>query len=317
MKLSKKYYGLISRITFAIFFAVLGFASSNRIYFEDGPLFKVPCLGESVIALVFGLVAVYLLPIWIKNFLSWLRRIIALEVRRIIYDYWTQQSKKMSEAKRKRQKEKKRKKSKSVNQLISESVILDTSVIIDGRILTVIKTGFLDNPLVVPSFVIDELQKISDSSEEIRRKRGRRGFEMLDKIGTSTGSAREYTVIDKEIGKKDVDKELIKLAKKMKAKIATVDFNMGKAAKAKGVEILNINDLAGGLRIDLIPGQKIKIEVVQKGKERAQGVGYLPDGTMIVVEDGGGLVGKKVGVTITRSLQTSAGRMFFARRVTD
>lgn len=317
MRLSPELSRAIARTILGLFFTVLGFALSNRFLFEEKPLFKTPFLGEAVFAIALGLFSVYLLPHWIRNATLWLRKIIALEVRQIVFDFWNEQSRRMAESRRRKQ-EKKKKKAKKLSAIGSPTtaspILLDTSAVIDGRIVEVIKTGFLDNPILVPSFIIDELQKISDSKDDLRRKRGRRGFEVLEEIKNESLKASSYSVIEHDIKDKDVDKELVKLAKKIKAKIATVDFNLNKASNAKGVRVLNINDLASAIRIDLIPGEKVNVKLVQKGKEETQGVGYLPDGTMIVVEDGGDLIDKKVEVKITRAFQTSAGRMFFARR---
>lgn len=192
-------------------------------------------------------------------------------------------------------------------------MILDTSAIIDGRITEVAKTGFLDGTLIVPSFILGELQHIADSADPMRRSRGRRGFEVIDELKKlGDGVKVEVTGIDfPKIDK--ADDKLIALGKRLHARVITTDYNLNKVAKISGVRILNVNELANSIKTVLLPGERMTIKVIQEGKERHQGVGYLQDGTMVVVEGGAKLVGQTVETEVARVFQTVAGRMIFVR----
>ncbi len=193
-------------------------------------------------------------------------------------------------------------------------LILDTSSIIDGRILDVARTGFLDGVVLVPNFVLTELQQVSDSSDSIKRARGRKGFEVLENLKKIDGL--KYVVWEKEVAGKEVDDKLIRLGKTTKGKIVTCDFNLNRVATLRGLKVLNINELSNALKTITLPGEKVEIKVVQKGKDVKQGVGYLDDGTMVVVENGSKLVGEKISVETTKMIQNPAGRIIFGRIVT-
>jgi uncharacterized protein YacL len=191
-----------------------------------------------------------------------------------------------------------------------EPKVLDTSVIIDGRVLDIVRSGFLEGPLLLPRFVLRELQLIADSADPLRRTRGRRGLEVL--------SALQETV-PIEIVERDpediaqVDAKLVRLAQERGAKLVTNDFNLNRVAHVEGVSVLNINELANALKPVLLPGEELRVAVIREGREPHQGVGYLDDGTMIVIENGRRLIGDTVDVAVTSALQTNAGRMIFAR----
>ena len=190
--------------------------------------------------------------------------------------------------------------------------ILDTSAIIDGRIADVVDTGFLEGTLVIPQFVLKELQHIADSHDPIRRSRGRRGLEVLKRLQENTRVKVKITHQDfHKI--KDVDEKLLTLTKRMKGKVITTDYNLSQVAKLQEIEVLNVNELAGALRPVVLPGEEMEVFILRQGKEPRQGVGYLEDGTMIVVEDGREYIGKKVKIAVTSLLQTSSGRMIFGR----
>ena len=190
--------------------------------------------------------------------------------------------------------------------------ILDTSVIIDGRIADVCKTGFLDGTLVVPHFILRELQQIADSADSIKRNRGRRGLDILEKIKTVPGLTVQ--VVEKDYPEvKEVDLKLIELAKELSAKIVTNDFNLNKVAQLRGVEVLNINELANSLKPVVLPGETMKVFILKEGKEYNQGVAYLDDGTMVVVDNARRMIGKTVETQVTSVLQTTAGKMIFGR----
>ncbi|WP_017729624.1 PIN/TRAM domain-containing protein [Halalkalibacterium ligniniphilum] len=193
-----------------------------------------------------------------------------------------------------------------------ELKILDTSVIIDGRIADICKTGFLEGTLVIPAFVLEELQHIADSSDVLKRNRGRRGLDILNKIQKELPIKVEIYEGDfEEI--QEVDSKLIKLAKILSGVVVTNDFNLNKVCELQGVAVLNINDLANAVKPVVLPGEEMKVQVIKDGKEQNQGVAYLDDGTMIVVEGGRDYIGKHIDVIVTSVLQTSAGRMIFAK----
>ena len=195
-------------------------------------------------------------------------------------------------------------------------VLLDTSVIIDGRIADIAKTGFLRGPLLVPRFVLNELQYIADSADPLRRNRGRRGLAILHDL--QEGEICELRVIEEDIPHvRQVDEKLIRLAKRLRVPILTNDYNLNRVATLQGVEVLNINELANAVKTVLLPGESIDIHIIQEGKEPDQGVGYLEDGTMVVVQQGRNFVGRTIRVTVTKVLQTSAGRMIFAQPVQE
>lgn len=190
--------------------------------------------------------------------------------------------------------------------------ILDTNILIDGRIYDLVKTGFLEGTLLVPNFVLYELQYIADSGESIKRVRGRRGLDILNKLRSEKIVPIEMYDGDFE-DIPEVDSKLIALAKKVDGVIVTNDYNLNKVIQFQNVDVLNINNLAKSLRPRVIPGEKLKVVVVKKGTERQQGVAYLDDGTMVVVEDGRYFMNKPIEVEVTSALQTDAGRMIFAR----
>jgi uncharacterized protein YacL len=190
-------------------------------------------------------------------------------------------------------------------------LLLDTSVIIDGRITDVAKTGFLLGTLAVPRFVLNELQYIADSADTLRRNRGRRGLEVLDKLQNT--SEVEIHFIDQDPGDAtQVDDKLISLARHTGAIVVTNDYNLNRVARLQGVQILNINELANAVKSVFLPGEEIPLRIIQEGKESGQGVGYLEDGTMVVVENGRRLINQEVLVQVTKVLQTNAGRLIFA-----
>lgn len=193
----------------------------------------------------------------------------------------------------------------------NREIVVDTSVLIDGRIADIAKTGFLPGHLVIPRIILSELQNIADSDEPMRRAKGRRGLDVIQEIKKET-KVKVETVSDDAPEHDAVDAKLIHIAKKRGADVLTTDYNLNKVAKIEGVRVLNINELSQAIRPVILPGEEMEIKVVQAGKEQNQGVGYLPDGTMIVIERGDKLVGSTVKVVIKRVLQTAAGKMFFA-----
>ncbi len=190
--------------------------------------------------------------------------------------------------------------------------ILDTSVIIDGRIADICETGFLDGTLVIPQFVLKELQFVADSADSLKRNRGRRGLDILQKIQKMAGV--DVTISDLDFADvKEVDLKLIELARSLRGKIVTNDFNLNKVAQLRGVDVLNINELANSLKPVVLPGEIMKVFILKEGKEYNQGVAYLDDGTMVVVDNARKMMSKNIDIVVTSVLQTTAGKMIFGR----
>jgi uncharacterized protein YacL len=190
--------------------------------------------------------------------------------------------------------------------------LLDTSVIIDGRIFEICKAGFLEGKLIVPSFVLDELRTISDSEDDLKRSRGRRGLDILARLQHEL--ARPVEIVTRDFPElADVDSKLLKLAGEINAKVVTNDYNLNKVAKVQNIRVLNINELSNAVKPIALPGEEMNVKIVKTGKEQGQGVAYLDDGTMIVVEGGSRYIDEAVQIIVTSSLQTSAGRMIFGK----
>lgn len=194
-------------------------------------------------------------------------------------------------------------------------LFLDSSAIIDGRIADVARTGFLFGELVLLDCILDELKRIADSKDELKRQRGRRALEILDELRKARHVPFRMLRINKNTQYEgmDVDERLVQAARLHKGKVVTIDYNLHKKAKIMGLEVLNINELANMVKTVLLPGERTEIDLVHKGKEKGQGLGYLPDGTMVVVEDGEVHIGENVSVEVMRFLQTDAGRMIFSK----
>lgn len=194
--------------------------------------------------------------------------------------------------------------------------ILDTSVIIDGRISDIVETGFLEGELIVPKFVLKELQQVADSSDPLKRSRGRRGLDMLNHLRQSKKAV--ITITDKDFPDvKEVDNKLLKLAKQIGGVVVTNDFNLNKIAEFQGVKVLNVNELSNAVKPIVLPNEQLKITVIKEGKDQKQGIAYLDDGTMIVVDNGKDRIGQEIEVVVTSILQTPAGRMIFTQLAED
>ncbi len=195
---------------------------------------------------------------------------------------------------------------------LNRTILLDTSVIIDGRVADIARTGFLPGTLLIPRFVLNELQYIADSPDSLRRQRGRRGMEVLGELQKLPNVLVRVSDIDVE-GVREVDDKLIVLAKQLRSPVLTNDYNLNRIAELQGVTILNINELANAVKSVVLPGEVLRLNIFQEGKEPGQGVGYMDDGTMVVVENGKEYIGEYMDVHVTKVLQTAAGRMIFAR----
>jgi len=195
---------------------------------------------------------------------------------------------------------------------LNRNILLDTSVIIDGRVADIARTGFLPGTLLIPRFVLNELQYIADSPDGMRRQRGRRGMEVLAELQKLPNVLVRISDINVD-GVREVDDKLIVLGKQLKSPVLTNDYNLNRIAELQGVTVLNINELANAVKSVVLPGEALRINIMQEGKEHSQGVGYMEDGTMVVVENGKNYIGEYMDVNITKVLQTAAGRMIFGR----
>jgi len=195
---------------------------------------------------------------------------------------------------------------------VPRTVLMDTSVIIDGRVADIARTGFLPWELLIPRFVLNELQYIADSGDSLRRQRGRRGLEILSQLQKDSSIPVRISDIDVE-GANAVDDKLIILARQMRSPVLTNDYNLNRVAELQGVNILNINELANAVKAVYLPGEELTVRVIQEGREPGQGIGYLDDGTMVVVQDGNEYIGVELDTVVTKVLQTAAGRMIFSK----
>jgi uncharacterized protein YacL len=195
-------------------------------------------------------------------------------------------------------------------------MILDSSALIDGRIADMVETHVIDSTLIVPQFVLMEVQDIADSSDKVRRTRGRRGLEVLNKLQNSPNAeVRVRETSNEEFKGMSVDQRLIEVAKLMGGRVVTNDFNLNKVASVQGVEVVNLNDVANALKPRYLPGERLRTKILKEGEAQSQGVGYLDDGTMVVCEQANHLVGQEIDVIVTSVLQSSAGRMIFGRQI--
>lgn len=232
-------------------------------------------------------------------------------VNEIVANFWDQQSRKIQEARREKQKKKVEEEDSKRKSDWEHAIVLDTSVLVDGRVIDIVKTGFLDHRLIIIQAVLDELQAIADSKDKLKRQRGRRGLDIAKEL------KKHSKVIIPDIGAngKGVDAKLVSFAKEHKLKLMTMDFNLNKVAQVSGVKTLNLNDLINGLKTVMLPGESIRIKIVQQGKEKEQGIGYLPDGTMIIVEGAKERVGEEIDAIVSKIIQSSAGRIIFSKTV--
>lgn len=313
-----------ANIIWAIVVGLLAYEISRLLYFRFTPLFGYKVLGEVIVAIAFFLTSYYFGYIIITSIGSWIELVVSRIFYNVLAEFWRSQSQRMVDAVvaivRREDEEKtngaaavktKKPDFESDADFFKGAVLLDTSSIIDGRILGVIQTGFLDSRIVVPQNVIDELQYMADKSNAIKRQKGRRGLDILKAIRRKQGKAK-FKVVDLVTKPEEVDKSLVQFCKEYGSKIATVDYNLNKVAQVANIRVLNINELANEVKTNLIPGEVLQIKLVQEGKEDGQAIGYLEDGTMIVVKDGFSRIGDSCDVVVEKVLQTNAGRMIFA-----
>ncbi len=290
----------LTRLGLGIIFGLFGYlATQNLVNLNNSTLEAALSI---LVGLVLGVAGVHFLPVvtnWLGELLKTISSRVAAEV--------ISQIRHLPGLPAVGSKPEREEKAKWMN-----PILVDTSSLIDGRIGDVVESGFLFGTIIVPDFILVELQHIADSADDLKRSRGRRGLEVLEAIKGSKYIRTE--VYDTgNISLKNIDDRLMRLGKQLHARIITNDFNLNKIATVSGVKILNVNELANAMKTPMIPGEEIEVKVIQEGKEKSQGVGYLPDGTMIVVENGAGYLGRKIKSKVSRVIQTVAGRMIFVQ----
>jgi len=302
---------LITRIVISAVLFIIGFNFSYSSFFREYPLYGVPFLAEIIISVSAGLVGFYIIPKMFSNVVLWLENLIIKAVTEIVTNFWEQQTKNITIRKRAKQKRIARETEKEEKDELRNSIVLDTSVLVDGRILGIVGSGFLNTPLIVPEAVLNELHLISDNDDRLKRERGRRGLDVVNALKKQV-SVKIPVIKNPE---KDVDKSLIAFSKKNKLRLMTLDFNLNKLATINGIKVLNINDLMEAVKISVLPGEELEVKIVQKGKEREQGVGYSNDGTMIIVMGAGSRIGETLLARVQKVIQRSSGKIIFAELV--
>lgn len=312
-----KVTAVVGRIVLGLSGGGLGLYLSTRIFIPlKSPLPFILGVALTVLGVFFGSI---LLPLIYRKIVLWFVGLLTITVQvtvaRTMGAILATQAKKMNEYNAR--KAKKREESNETKKIIESlrktvsPIVVDTSAIIDGRLFDVARAGFIHGKYILPYFVIEELQKIADSPDDIKRQRGRRGLDLLNEA--KKNKSLDFHIWKEKVEGSDVDGKLMSLSKAIRGKLATVDYNLNKAAGLLGVSILNVNDLANIVKTVLLPGEVIQLKITQKGKEPKQGVGYLDDGTMVVIEDGGEFIETEVTVKVNRLLQTPAGKMVFAK----
>lgn len=288
----------VIRFALGLGFAFIGYFSVQQLT-ELEPQF-IQDITSIVVAFILGAAGIYVIPVvgkWFSDTIRVISRRIADEVISQLHlprIPGTNREKEPKEAK------------------WFNPMLVDTSSLIDGRIGDVVESGFISGTVLVPDFILIELQHIADSADSLKRARGRRGLEVLENIKKSQ-FVKTVVYDTGQTSLKNIDERLMRLGTTLKAKIITNDFNLNKIATVSGVKILNVNELANLMKTPMIPGEEVEVKVIQEGKEKSQGVGYLPDGTMIVVENGASYLGKKIKTKVSRVIQTVAGRMIFTQ----
>lgn len=302
------YFGDITVGDLTIFLIILVVAITVLVLTRYLLKVSTPYLFMGILGLIIGLLVGILVSQTLKNlpgvYGKWIPLIVNIFITAGIFDLFLAQAKNVDAY---------------INRIFKKqergtfsSLVIDTSVLIDGRIDGIAKAGFILAKMIVPDFILLELQRVADSEEPLKRARGRQGLEVLEHL-------RQYSSVSVDIvktkfsPKEQVDSRLILFAQENHSKILTVDYNLNRIAQIQGVTVLNINELAEALKPAVIPGEDLQVKVIQKGKERNQGVGYLPDGTMVVVESGDKFVGQEIGCEVVRIFQTVAGRMIFVQ----
>jgi len=314
-KPSPKEVPLYIRLILSSALLILGFFVSGNSFFKENPFLEKPLLAETLIAILMAVLGFYVLPRAFSGIKHWLHKIILQSVSDIVSNFWEQQSERMREARKEREIKKVEDNDNKRKERLENQLLLDTSVLIDGRILDIAKTGFLLRDVVIPEFVIKELHQLADSKDPMKRKKGRRGIDIVRQLKKDVTVYLESNGLSQELVSQGVDGALVEYAKMYKMILVSLDFTLNKVASFKDLKVININDLANALRINLLPGEELNLKIATKGQGKNQGVGYLDDGTMVVVAEGESQIGNVVLVKIKKSLQGSSGKMFFGEIV--
>lgn len=297
---------IVIRILLGVGFAAAGFFAADRFLTISDPNVKVGVrLVLSAVTAAFGVILVPIVSEWVRVGST-------LFARRVAHEVISQMRLPNLSGVRQlpgigRGSEKKKKENSYIN-----PVVVDTSALIDGRMADIVESGFFYGTLIIPQLILSELQHIADASNALRRGKGRRGLDILERMKKSK-EVKTIIYNASDVPGKNIDEKLLRLAKALKAKVLTHDFNLNKVGTVSGIKILNVNELVNALKTTMLPGEPLEVKVLQEGKEKTQGVGYLQDGTMIVVEDGAKYVGKTISTKVLRVLQTAAGRMIFVQ----
>lgn len=330
---------MFARWVFAFVFLFVGFQITKVMFFAEWPFFGLHFLVEVLAGVVMSLFGFYILPVLLVNVKYWFEYLLAKTIGDIVSAFWEQQTTRIHEARREKQKRKAQEQIDRYKSELVSGILVDTSVLVDGRILDLVKTGFFDRTLIIPDFVINELHLISDNKDKIKRTRGRRGLDIIrelkkvTKVSIYEKASREShdaaaptsahttqpnltrpmssTAAKNPLPPEGVDKKLVHIAKEHNLKLLTLDFNLNKVAALAGVKVLNLNDLINALKTILLPGEETTIKIIQEGKEKQQGIGYLTDGTLIIVDNARDKVGQDVTVRVAKVIQSAAGKIVF------
>lgn len=300
---------ILTRAIISAVFFIAGFNFSYSAFFKENPLYGIPFLAETLISLTSAAAGFYLIPSFVLGLRGWIEDLIKNTVSEIVGNFWEQQTKRINDKKRNKHRQKAEEEKQKLKSQLENSVVLDTSVLIDGRLLDVVKTGFFDNTFVVLPAVLNELHLVSDNEDKLKRERGRRG---LDTVKRLKGLARVLTPNIKLSGE-GVDNKLVDFSRTNKIKLMTQDYNLKKLAEAQGIKVLSLNELVEAVKISVLPGERFTLEISHTGKEKQQGVGYLPDGTMVVVEGAREYVGQSLLVKAVKLIQSPAGKIIFCQ----
>jgi len=299
---------LLLRSIMSLVLFIVGFNFSRSSFFREYPLFGVSYLAEIIISLFAAFLGFYYVPrllVWTKSAIEGL---IVNTVTEIVNRFWDLQTKRIQEQRRVKQNKKAEEERLKHIEEHRGAILIDTSVLIDGRYLELAKLGFMDNNAIIPQFVIDELHALSDSKDDLKRKKGRRGLDTIRELKKKV----KVVIPEMKNNGQGVDKLLVKYAKEQKLKLATLDFNLNKVASVNGIKVLNINELANSLKTVMLPGEEFDIKLIHEGKERSQGIGYLADGTMVIVEGSKEKINQDVRAKVTKIIQSPAGKIVFA-----
>ncbi len=305
-------FNTLYRLISALVLAIVGFNFARSDFFYTYPLFGIAYLAQLLITPLAALAGYFVLFEALVQIRRWFERLIVNTVVEVVSNFWDLQSRRIHEQRRIKQKAKADIERDKMEVALKNAIAVDTSVLIDGRILEIVKLGFMDTNFIVMQEVIEELHMLSDSKDNLKRQKGRRGLDILRDL-KKFGKLHIEPIKSGPKTNGGVDGLLIKLCKENGLKLATLDFNLAKVANVSGIKVLNINSLANSIKTVLLPGEDVLVKIIHEGKEKQQGVGYLEDGTMLVVENAKDKVGQEVTATVAKVIQSQAGKMIFCK----